>query len=166
LEQMAGSRKADAFAAFYRVEFPRLVRTLTLITRNEELAKEAAQDAFIKTYAKWARVSRYDRPDRWVRKVAVRLAIRSSKRERLSENLALQDISTTDAHTDVDLVAAIQALPGRQAAAIALFYLEDRPASEIAEIFECSEATVHVHLHRARKKLGQMLKEEVTLDVG
>ena len=159
---MPPSRKAEAFAAFYRVEFPRVVRTLILITRNEDLAKEAAQDAFIKTYAKWGRVSRYDRPDRWVRTVAIRLAIRAAKRDRLSETLGSgHDRSTSDVQPDVDLIAAIGTLPRRQAAAVALFYLEDRSASEIAEIFECSEATVHVHLHRARKKLAEILKEEV-----
>jgi RNA polymerase sigma-70 factor (ECF subfamily) len=159
---MPGPRRAEAFAALYRLEFPRLVRTLTVITRDLELAKEIAQEAFIKTYSKWSMVSSFERADLWVRKVAVRQAIRTVSRERRMEPLAEKhDRALADRTSDIDLMNAIGGLPQRQAAAIALFYLEDRPVSEIADIFGTSEATVNVHLHRARKALATKLREEV-----
>jgi RNA polymerase sigma-70 factor, ECF subfamily len=52
-----------------------------------------------------------------------------------------------------------------QRAAVVLFYFEDLPLSEIASILRCSEATVRVHLHRARKRLAELLGEEVIEDV-
>jgi RNA polymerase sigma-70 factor (ECF subfamily) len=46
-----------------------------------------------------------------------------------------------------------------QRAAIVLFYFEDRPVSEIAEILDCAPSTAKVHLHRARKTLAERLGE-------
>jgi RNA polymerase sigma-70 factor (ECF subfamily) len=43
---------------------------------------------------------------------------------------------------------------------VALFYLEDRPMAEIAQILGCSKATVKVHLFKARKRLAELLGEE------
>src|SRR4051812_13735565 len=159
---MARSR-VDAFSDFYRGEFPRVVRTVTLITRDAGVAQEVTQEAFIKVFAKWGRVSRYERPDRWVRKVAMRLAIRAASRERRFDALTPgHDPGVADRVPDMGLKDAVGQLPPRQAAAVALFYLEDRPVAEIATILECSESTVNVHLHRARKRLGELLREEVT----
>jgi RNA polymerase sigma-70 factor (ECF subfamily) len=43
---------------------------------------------------------------------------------------------------------------------VILFYYEDRPTTEIAEVLDCSTNTVKVHLHRARRTLGIDLVEE------
>jgi RNA polymerase sigma-70 factor (ECF subfamily) len=56
----------------------------------------------------------------------------------------------------------VRALPKRQSQAIALHYLEDLPVAEIAEILECAESTVKVHLHKGRKRLADRLD----LDLG
>ncbi len=52
-----------------------------------------------------------------------------------------------------------------QRAAIVLFYFEDLPVAEIAHILDCAEPTARVHLHRARKRLAEVLGEEVSEDV-
>ena len=56
-------------------------------------------------------------------------------------------------------------LPPKQRAVVTLYYLEDWPAAEIADVVECSVATVSVHLHRARARLAEILHEEVESDV-
>jgi len=38
--------------------------------------------------------------------------------------------------------------------------MEDRPVSEVAEILACAEVTAKVHLHRARKRLAELLGEK------
>lgn len=35
----------------------------------------------------------------------------------------------------------------------ALYYFEDRPVSEVAEILGCAEGTVRAHLHQGRRAL-------------
>jgi RNA polymerase sigma factor (sigma-70 family) len=63
-----------------------------------------------------------------------------------------------DLHEDSrELWAAVRRLPVRQRACIVLFYAEDLPEGDIAEILDCSVGTVRSQLSRARKKLGDML---------
>jgi len=61
---------------------------------------------------------------------------------------------------DVRFWNAVRGLPAKQAQAVALFYLEDRPVSEIALVLDCSPATAKVHLHRGRQTLAQKLGED------
>ena len=67
---------------------------------------------------------------------------------------------------DLDLLAAIAALPPRQRAAVALYYLEDRPVDEIADLMEVSASTVKQHLFQARGRLSAVLVEGVVGDAG
>jgi Sigma-70 region 2 len=53
------------------------LRSVFLIVRDRGRAEEITQEAFVKLYTHWRRVARYDRPDAWVRRVAIRMAIRS-----------------------------------------------------------------------------------------
>ena len=55
--------------------------------------------------------------------------------------------------------------PPGQRAAVALYYLEDMPIAEVADIVGCSESTVSVHLHRARHRLAEIVGEEVETNV-
>jgi RNA polymerase sigma factor (sigma-70 family) len=157
----AVSDRDDTFTAFFRSEYPALVRTLFLVVGERELARDLAQDAFVHLYPRWKRISRYQRPDAWVRRVGVRLAIRASRRERLRPRLeAGMDVANMPEPVDLDVVHAIGRLSGSQRAAVALFYLEDRPTSEVAEVLACSEVTAKVHLHRARKRLVELLSDK------
>ena len=40
---------------------------------------------------------------------------------------------------------------------MALYYLEDRPVDEIADLMEVSGSTVKQHLFQARGRLGELL---------
>jgi DNA-directed RNA polymerase specialized sigma24 family protein len=46
-----------------------------------------------------------------------------------------------------------------------LFYLEDRPMAEVADLVGCSTSTGFVQLHQARKRLAATLGEEVDSNV-
>ncbi|MBA2634710.1 MAG: sigma-70 family RNA polymerase sigma factor [Chloroflexi bacterium] len=48
-------------------------------------------------------------------------------------------------------------MPPRQRAVVALFYYEDRPLTEIAELLGCSHSTAKVHLFKARRRLAGLL---------
>jgi RNA polymerase sigma-70 factor (ECF subfamily) len=159
----------EAFTWFFRAEFPRVVRTVALVLQDSERARDVAQEAFLQLLTHWEKVSRYDRPEAWVRRVAIRLAVRGRRRDVLRwtrEQLAgpPQD-EAPDLAGALDLAAAVRRLPPAQRAAVALFYYEDQPVSEVAAILGCTPATVRVHLHTARRRLG-MLLGEVPSDAG
>lgn len=53
---------------------------------------------------------------------------------------------------------SVRALPRRQAQTVARYYLEDLSIEQIADILECSAASVKTHLRRARERLGRKLQ--------
>ena len=153
----------DGYAWFFRTEFPSVVRTATMILRDRGRAEEIAQDAFMQLHVHWRRVSAYERPDAWVRRVAIRLAARTAKRERVRPSLEAAAAGPLSAVSgrDLDLLRAVGELPFRQRVAVVLFYLEDRPLPEVSHVLACSDGAAKILLHRARVTLAMRLGEEV-----
>ena len=148
------------YDVFFRAEFGRVLRTIELMMRDHGRAEEITQDAFVQLLLNWRKISRYERPDAWVRRVAIRLASRSARRERLFALFRGEFTAPSDPTGGrYDLTAAIRQLPTSQRAAIVLHSYEDRPVAEIAGILGCAEPTARVHLHRARKRLAALLGE-------
>ena len=145
----------------FRTEYEAVVRTVYLILHDRERARDITQDAFMELLIRWKRISRYERPDAWVRRVAIRMAVRFLNRERRRASLEREiDPATLPQPVDVDLMRAIRQLPAVQRAAVVLFYFEDRPVAEVADILDVSAGAAKVALHRARKRLAELLGEE------
>lgn len=153
---------AEDFSAFFRREFERVVRTAYLVLHDQQAAEDVAQDAFGQLYRHWGKVSGYDNPQAWVRRVAIRMAVRQARREE-SGRLLLRAVPSRDTPPlrDLDLAEALRSLPAQQRAAIALHYYEDRPAEEVGALLGCSASSVRTHLARARARLAVLLAEEV-----
>ena len=152
----------DGYESFYRAEYPHVVRTSYLIVHDRQRAEDVAQEAFIQLLTHWRKVSRYEQPGAWVRRVAIRLASRVARREQRRPSLEHQcDPPLSLAAQDVDLLNAIRQLTPQQRAAVALFYFEDRPLPEVAHILGCSHAAAKVHVFNARRRLALLLGEEV-----
>ena len=165
IEKEATTRFVSAaeldYTAFFRAEFAPVLRTIALMVRDQARAEEITQDAFIQLLRSWPKISRYERPQAWVRRVAVRLAMRSMRRERLWSLARLELLPrSAPPPSRYDVAGAIRRLSGSQRAAIVLHYYEDRPVAEVAVILGCSEPTARVHLHRGRKRLRQILGED------
>jgi RNA polymerase sigma factor (sigma-70 family) len=157
------------FRQIYVATYPRLVRTLWFVVHDHELAQEIAQDAFIELHRQWRKVRSYDRPDLWVRRVALRKAqreaARSGRRRRAERSLQSVGQAPPVELPDPELRAALLQLPVMQRAVVALFYLEDRPMEEVADLLACRPSTGFVHLHRARRRLAELLSESVSEEV-
>src|SRR6476619_6963759 len=128
------------FRQIYTTTFPRLVRTLWFVVHDHELAQEIAQDAFIELHRQWRKVRSYDRPDLWVRRVALRKAEREAartvRRRRAERSLHSVDQTPPAELPDPELRAALLKLPVMQRAVVVLFYLEDRPMEEVADLLD------------------------------
>jgi RNA polymerase sigma-70 factor (ECF subfamily) len=157
----------EEFEQVFRSAYPSVLRTAYFVLHDRGRAEEVTQDAFLRLYERWSRAVTYEHPVAWVRKVVVHAAIRRAERERKQRpTLVLVDRGTHDRLPDVDLINAVAELPPRQRAAVALFYLEDRPVDEIADLMEISTSTVKQHLFQARGRLGELLSEGVISDAG
>jgi RNA polymerase sigma-70 factor (ECF subfamily) len=159
-----------AFTAFFAAEYTRMVRTVYLVVHDHGHAEEIAQDAFLQLLEHWEQIVDYEQPGAWVRRVAIRMAVRVVKRERMRSLLERRNAPERLAGADLpppraEVLAAVRTLPTNQRVAVVLHYFEDRPVAEIADALGCAPATARVHLHKARQRLASQLNEEVTDDV-
>lgn len=151
------------FATFYRRELPAIV-TLAAAIAGTDRAEEIAQEALLRAHREWARIQRYDKPGAWVRRVAINLAT-SARRRRTSEARALARVAARR-HLDAPppeidgFWALVRQLPDRQAAAVALHYLEDLSIADMAIVLDCAEGTAKTHLHKARQTLASLLHDQ------
>jgi RNA polymerase sigma factor (sigma-70 family) len=160
-------RDEEEFERVFRSAYRAVLRTATLVLQDRGRAEEVTQDAFLRLYERWGGAMAIERPEAWVRRVALRDAIRRAKRERVVPVMVLVDTPTAgDRLPDVDLIRAVGTLPPKQRAAVALHYLEDMPVDQVAELMDVASATVRQHLFRARSHLAERLGETVEEVVG
>jgi RNA polymerase sigma-70 factor, ECF subfamily len=150
----------EAFSAFYQGNYHAVVALAYALTGRPSVAEELAQDAFLVAHRNWARVSAYEVPGAFVRRVVSNMAV-SFTRRLAAEARALSRLaarpptwSTPLEPTDADFWRSVRSLPRRQSQVLALRYLEDLPDDEIGRILGCSAATVRVHLHNGRVALA------------
>jgi RNA polymerase sigma factor (sigma-70 family) len=162
----------QGFEELFLAQFRSVARTVRFVVNDARVAEEITQDAFVQLYRHWGKVADYDRPDLWVRRVAIRQAQRERHRiwqrpvlELRSVDPATHTSTASPAERHDDVLGAVRELPPQQRAVVVLFYFEDRPMPEIAEIVGCSVSTGWSHLHNARKRLASVLGEEVTDNV-
>ena len=167
-EPIAVSNDPD-FDRFFVKHYDGLVASLTVITGDRQRADDCVQEAFIRAYARWRRVRRYDNPATWVRRVAINLsrdAKRSETRRRRREDRQAGEVMTaTPSHEagligDIEVVALLQALPRQQRTVAALFYVEDISLADIAESLDITTGAVKFHLSKARERLRAILEAE------
>ena len=162
-----GTQASAEYDWWFRAAYPSVARTVLLILQDRAMAEEIAQDAFVQLYRHWSTVQGYERPDLWVRRVAIRLAVRQVRREsmrRQRERLAVE--LPHEQFTDPDLERAVASLSPMQRAAVVLYYWADESVFDIARTLRVSESSVKQHLFRARARLATALGEEVSGDVG
>jgi len=149
--------------------YPGVARTVQLLMGDRAVAEEVTQEAFIQLLLHWRKVSRFERPDMWVRRVAIRRAQRERsrmwRRGSLEQSLAPLSEAGPPPEPDDEIRAAVDTLPPKQRAVVVLFYFEDRPMDEIATILGCTPSTAWNHLRAARQRLATLMGEEVTDDV-
>jgi RNA polymerase sigma-70 factor (ECF subfamily) len=112
---------------------------------------------------RWSHLRDYDRPEAWVRRVAMNLAAdraRSLRRQaRALLKLAPPPAMPAVSVETLALVQALRTLPVRQRQAIVLHYLADLPIAEIAEVLAMPSGTVKSLLARGRRTLAAKLGE-------
>ena len=153
------------FEEVYQREYQALLGLGFVLTGSRPIAEDLVQDTFAEAHKRWTTVAGYDNIGAWLRRVLVNKAT-SRGRRLVSEAKMLTtfrarrtpDITIPDDSSDI--WTAVRALPKRQAQTIALFYWEDRPIADIAEILECGEETVKTHLKRARAALAQTVPDD------
>ena len=143
----------------------RLYAFLYQKTSNHHLAQDLLQSTFVTAYRKLHRYNPQYAFTTWIYTIASRLAINHFRRKRLLESEHADGV--TDTTPSSELIASEKAesvwsraralLTGNQFAALWHFYGEDRNLAETADVMNKSVGSVKVLLHRARRKLAEVL---------
>jgi len=161
--QSEGARVGTTdFTDLYASSFARLVGQVTVVTADREAAEEAVQEAFGRLWTRWESVHAYDKPEAWVRRVAINVAI--SRWRRLRQLRPLVETSGAsredDAVTRPDVQRALRSLPVQQRHALLLHHVVGLSVSEVAQEMGVPQGTVKSWLFRGRDTLHRTLGVE------
>ncbi len=158
----------EAFLALVEREHRGLTAASAMIVGDRATAEEIVQDAFERTYARWAKVSRMDRPGAWVRRAVLNQSI-SVTRRAAAERRALdrlrrrRELPVDGPAAPTEIWEVVRRLPEQQCTAVALHYGADLSIATVASEMGLSEPAVKTLLHRARTALRERwIAEEVT----
>ncbi len=173
--------EGDASAFSYLVEkYQDMVYGLALkMLRNAEDAEELAQDSFVKAYRSLSSYKQKSKFSTWLYRITYngsisilrkrRLEVRSMDEQRLSnrdeEWLMNQMVDMDKELIEKSLNEALSKLPEMEQILITLYYYEDQKVEEISHITGLSESNVKVKIHRARKKMYDLLHESWQEDI-
>lgn len=152
------------FEEYVRSRGSALVRLARLLTGDRQLGEDLAQEVLARAYVRWEKIARTDRPEMYLRRMLVNAHI-SRRRLRASQEyvgIPAQD-RAEPGELGAEVVERMQLwrqvlnLPARQRAVVALRYYEDLDDAAIAEILECSQATVRTHVMRALASLREQM---------
>lgn len=155
---------------------------------NSQDALEVTQDAFLKAYSSLSTLQEHAAFKGWLMRIVSNLSLNKRRGRRKTSLLPTDDLLDASGGDgagqagatsgwmakDPDpghameskelgqrLQAALERLPDKQRLALTLFTVQELPQKEVAEILECSVEAVKWHVFQARKKLREMLKEDL-----
>jgi RNA polymerase sigma-70 factor, ECF subfamily len=154
------------FEGFYRREYRHIVAVARAFSPDLAAAEDLAQESFAAAHRHWHRVSRYEDPRAWVRRVLINRA--TSMRRRLGAEFRALSRAGHDPYRGVspdlspptdDVWREVRRLPRRQQQAVVLHYVGQLTTEEMADAMGCSAGAVKSHLHRARQTLRERLSD-------
>ena len=174
-------RNGNVQAFSFLVEkYQKLVYTLALkLLKKPEEAEEMAQDTFVKAFQKLNSYEGKSKFSTWLYSITYNACISELRKRRIEfKSLDDRQISDLDEQKMHDyyretrkedqekyLNLALARLPEDDQVLVTLYYYENQSMDEISQITGLTVSNIKVKIHRARKKmyelLHEMLKEEV-----
>jgi RNA polymerase sigma factor (sigma-70 family) len=155
---------AVAFEDFFEAERARLHQALCLVTRNRHEAEELSQDAFLKVWESWDRVSRMDDPTGYLYRTAMNAFRSRYRRATMALRRRLGAPRTDDGLAAVEeraaIVAAMAHLSEKQRAALVLTDLLGFSSEESGAILGITPGAVRTLASRARSELRRRMGDD------
>ena len=167
------SGKDEEFSYFLDTYGQQVFALIVRMVSSPEYAEELTQDTFLKAYRHLGSFTGGSSFSTWIYRIAYNTAL-SALRKKKEEVLVIDDqqwerVSETEIDEVLDdesedlvtrLRAALEKLTPEERAIITFFYEEEKSIDEIAHILNQSVSNVKVKLHRIRKKLYILMKQE------
>lgn len=162
-ERLVARHKADIFRIALSVLGPGFAAD----------AEDVTQDVLVKLHGSLSSFRGESRLSTWIYRVAFRAAVDRKRLARFrlphDSEEECRSAATRATESPLEIVLGnergrlllrfVDRLPDAQRAVVRLHYWLDRDVSEIAALLDQPPGTVKSHLHRARERLRQLLKE-------
>jgi RNA polymerase sigma factor (sigma-70 family) len=170
LIRMVKAGKAEAYRALVERYQDMVYNLCYKILLDEDEAKDAAQETFIKIYQVLGSFREDSKFSTWLYRIASNMALGKARRKKRAVPLEDARYVASDEQTGNNqpdnmsqeerskyLHLALAQLDENDRLLLSLYYLEEVSMDETAEISGLDKNTVKVRMHRARKKLYNVL---------
>lgn len=152
------------FEAFFEQQHGDLFAALWLITRNRHEAKEITQEAFLRLWKRWKRVSAMDDPEGYLYRTAMNAFRSRARRASLALRHLARPSPVDDAFAAVErremVVQALASLTPRERAAVVLIDVLGYSSEEAGRWLRIKPVTVRVLASRGRGRLRQEVSDD------
>jgi RNA polymerase sigma-70 factor, ECF subfamily len=163
----AGIRSAQrpvSFEEFFDAEGSRLFGALVLMGGNRAEAEEIVQDAFLKVWERWERVSRMESPAGFLYRTSLNLYRSRFRRAAVAikkaTHLLAQDDALGEVETRDEVARLLRALTPREREALVLTAYLGYSTEEAGRLLGIKANTVRVLTARARASLRRRTTQE------
>jgi RNA polymerase sigma-70 factor (ECF subfamily) len=152
---------------------------------NTHDALEVTQDAFLKAYSNIGTLQKPGAFAGWLMRIVSNLSLNYRRGRKSRSSIPLSSLTAGESgdetgggdwvdsggdpvHTlesrelGVKLQEALNQLPEKQRLAIIMFTIQQMPQKDVAEALECSVEAVKWHVFQGRKRLKEMLKDQLS----
>lgn len=169
--------KGDTNAYAFLVDsYKDMIYSMVLkMTNNREEAEEISQDTFIKGFQNLDKFKGESKFSTWLYKIAYRTCLDAIKKNKKHNNTyEINDVTMNHIESVENILQGIERqdrarmmkecldmMPSDERSLLWMFYFDELTLKEIIEVTNLSEANLKVKLHRARKRLLTVVKENV-----
>ena len=168
---MQPSAQEEAWANIVRAYQGLLLRICYLELRDEELARDAVQETFLKA---WQHIDTFrgeSQEKTWLTRIALNVC-RDMQRSKWFRHVdrritpeMLPSTSEPPKPEDLGFLQALDKLPDKYRRALILYYYEDMTVTQAAQVLGISQPTMTYRLKRGREKLRAELRKRGITDV-
>ena len=153
-----------AITELYHAHWHRLVRLAWLLLRNQLVAEDVVQDAFVATHRHWASIREGGRVVGYLQTAVVNGCRSVQRHQAVVDRQNVRDAAAADAPGRAELgsaethvmhgarrdamIDALRELPERQREVLVLRYYSDLSEAQIAHALDISTGAVKTHAHR------------------
>ncbi len=133
------------------------------IIQDVDETEDIVQESFISAYEYLSSIKGESKFSTWIYRIVMNKAIAHKNKQKFFDEVDNQGVKDEEYDTELEssntenLKKALAILNEKERLVIELFYYQEQSIREVSQICDTSEANIKVLLHRARKKMNELL---------